>query len=135
MIELYFFFPFEIDQSLIVFFLSWIKLAEWQTLSTDSDNATVTPNEFNLAQNYPNPFNPTTDIRFSMDVASDVSLTIFNMLGQEVKVLENAYLAAGTHTYRWDGRDQLGQSVSTGVYLYTLTDGQKSITKKMALMK
>ena len=111
------------------------KLAEWQTLSTDSDNATVTPNEFNLAQNYPNPFNPTTDIRFSMDVASDVSLTIFNMLGQEVKVLENAYLAAGTHTYRWDGRDQLGQSVSTGVYLYTLTDGQKSITKKMALMK
>jgi len=111
------------------------KLAEWQTLSTDSDNATVTPNEFNLAQNYPNPFNPTTDIRFSMDVASDVSLTIFNMLGQEVKVLENAYLAAGTHTYRWDGRDQLGQSVSTGVYLYTLTDGQKSITKKLALMK
>ena len=70
-----------------------------------------------------------------MDKASDVSLTIFNMLGQEVRVLENAYLGAGTHTYRWDGRDQLGQSVSTGVYLYTLTDGNKSITKKMALMK
>ena len=111
------------------------KLAEWQTLSTEKNDATFTPNEFKLAQNYPNPFNPATDISFTMDKASDVSLTIFNMLGQEVRVLENAYLGAGTHTYRWDGRDQLGQSVSTGVYLYTLTDGNKSITKKMALMK
>ncbi len=93
------------------------------------------PTDFALKQNYPNPFNPATDISFTMDNASDVSLTIFNMLGQKVKVLENAYLAAGTHTYRWNGRDQLGQSVSTGVYLYTLTDGKKSITKKMALMK
>ena len=76
-----------------------------------------------------------TDINFTMDNASDVSLTIFNMLGQKVKVLENAYLAAGTHTYRWNGTNELGQSVSTGVYLYTLTDGKKSISKKMALMK
>ena len=57
------------------------------------------------------------------------------MLGQVVKVLENTSLNAGIHSYNWDGSDQLGQSVSTGVYLYTLTDGDKSITKKMALMK
>ena len=57
------------------------------------------------------------------------------MLGQKVKVLENASIMAGTHSYKWDGRDELGQTVSTGVYLYTLTDGTKSITKKMALMK
>ena len=48
------------------------KLAEWQTLSTEEDDATFTPNEFKLAQNYPNPFNPATDISFTMDKASDV---------------------------------------------------------------
>ena len=112
------------------------KKAEWEAQATAglNDNK-VTPNEFTLSQNYPNPFNPTTDISFTMDKASDVSLTIFNMMGQQVKVIENAYLEAGSHTYKWDGRDQLGQSVSTGVYLYTLTDGQQSMTKKMALMK
>ena len=93
------------------------------------------PNVFALHQNYPNPFNPTTEISFSMEQTADVSLTVFNMLGQSVRVLENASLEAGTHSYKWDGRDELGQSVSTGVYLYTLTDGTKSITKKMALMK
>ena len=57
------------------------------------------------------------------------------MLGQKVRVLENASLEAGTHSYKWDGRDELGQSVSTGADLYTVTDGSRSITKKMALMK
>tara|TARA_B100000809_G_C15049732_1_gene498533 strand:- start:296 stop:1057 length:762 start_codon:yes stop_codon:yes gene_type:complete len=93
------------------------------------------PNQFVLNQNYPNPFNPTTEIAFSMDKAADVSLTIYNVLGQKVRVLENASLEAGTHTYKWDGSDELGQSVSTGVYMYTLSDGAESFTKKMALMK
>ena len=57
------------------------------------------------------------------------------MLGQKVRVLENASLDAGTHTYTWNGQDELGQTVSTGVYLYTLTDGNQTISKKMALMK
>ena len=110
-------------------------LAQWGTLSNDMDDAIVAPSEFTLAQNYPNPFNPTTEISFSIENAADVSLTVFNMLGQKVRVLENASLEAGTHSYKWDGRDELGQSVSTGVYLYTVTDGSRSITKKMALMK
>ena len=111
------------------------KLAEWQLLSTDNNDSQVSANTFSLNQNYPNPFNPTTEISFTLDNASNVNLTVFNMLGQVVKVLENASLNAGIHSYNWDGSDQLGQSVSTGVYLYTLTDGAKSITKKMALMK
>ena len=112
------------------------KLAEWRAQATAGlGDGNVAPSQFTLSQNYPNPFNPTTEISFSMDKASDVSLTIFNLNGQQVKVIENAYLAAGNHTYRWDGRDQLGQSVSTGVYLYTLTGDKQSITKKMALMK
>ena len=111
------------------------KLAEWATLSVEENSNGYTPSEFSLAQNYPNPFNPSTEISFSMDVASDVNLTIYNMLGQKVKVLENALLAAGTHSYTWNGQDELGQKVSTGVYLYTLTDGTQTISKKMALMK
>ena len=110
-------------------------LAQWGTLSTDSDDAMFTPSKFALAQNYPNPFNPTTEISFTMDKASDVNLTIYNMLGQKVRVLENAYLSEGTHAYTWNGQDELGQSVSTGVYLYTLTGGEQTISKKMALMK
>ena len=110
-------------------------LAQWETLSADEDDATYTPKTFALSQNYPNPFNPTTEISFTMDKASDISLTIYNMLGQKVRVLENALLNAGTHSYTWDGQDELGQSVSTGVYLYTLTNGSQTISKKMALMK
>ena len=104
-------------------------------LSTDNKDSQVSASTFSLNQNYPNPFNPTTEISFTLDNASNVNLTVFNMLGQVVKVLENTSLNAGIHSYNWDGSDQLGQSVSTGVYLYTLTDGAKSITKKMALMK
>jgi len=110
-------------------------LEQWGTLSTESDDFAYTPSEFTLAQNYPNPFNPTTEISFTMDKASDVNLTIYNMLGQKVRVLENAYLSGGTHAYTWNGQDELGQSVSTGVYLYTLTNGNQTISKKMALMK
>jgi len=110
----------------------WSDHAE--LVATDNSYSTV-PTNFSLSQNYPNPFNPTTEISFAMDQASEVSLTIFNMLGQKVKVLENASLEAGTHSYTWNGRDELGQSVATGVYLYTLTGGEKTITKKMALMK
>ena len=80
------------------------KLAEWATLSVEENSNGYTPSEFSLAQNYPNPFNPSTEISFSMDVASDVNLTIYNMLGQKVKVLENALLAAGTHSYTWNGQ-------------------------------
>ena len=99
------------------------------------DDAQITPAKFELAQNFPNPFNPTTDITFSIDRAANVDLSIYNMLGQKVRTLTTGSKVAGTHVLRWDGRDESGSSVSTGIYLYTLTDGSTSITKKMALMK
>ena len=107
----------------------------WMSSTVGIDNDVNVPNEFALKQNYPNPFNPTTDILFTIEQTSDINLTIYNLLGQKVRVLVNASRQAGTHTLRWDGRDEMGQDVSTGVYLYTLTNGTKSITKKMALMK
>ena len=99
------------------------------------DDMQITPAKFELAQNFPNPFNPTTDITFSIDRAANVDLSIYNMLGQKVRTLTTGSKVAGTHVLRWDGRDESGSSVSTGIYLYTLTDGSTSITKKMALMK
>lgn len=112
------------------------KKDEWLAsgLGTDFEN-NVTPNQFTLSQNYPNPFNPSTEISFALDRASDVNLSIFNMLGQKVRTLSEGSKNAGTHTLQWNGLDDAGQSVSTGVYLYRLTSGSKSITKKMAFMK
>ena len=99
------------------------------------DNSTALPKSFALKQNYPNPFNPSTEIAFSLEQTSNITLTIFNVLGQKVKVLADGSKQAGTHSLSWDGRDQMGAMVSTGLYFYTLTDGNTSITKKMALMK
>jgi hypothetical protein len=103
------------------------------TLSTKPDE--IVASTFALNQNYPNPFNPSTEISFTLDEAADMNLSIFNMLGQKVRTLTSGSKPAGVYSLEWDGRDEMGQSVSTGVYLYTLSNGSKSITKKMALMK
>ena len=73
-------------------------------LSVERELTIITPEDYKLSQNYPNPFNPTTEISFTLDNASNVNLTVFNMLGQVVKVLENASLNAGIHSYNWDGK-------------------------------
>ena len=103
-------------------------------LGIDVSSETL-PNRFALKQNYPNPFNPTTEIAFTLDQTADVNLSIYNMLGQKVRTLTNGSKNAGTHTLQWNGLDEMGQNVSTGIYLYRLTSGSKSITKKMAFMK
>jgi len=103
------------------------------TLSTKPDE--IVASTFALNQNYPNPFNPSTEISFTLDEAADMNLSIFNMLGQKVRTLTSGSKPAGVYSLEWDGRDEMGQSVSTGVYLYTLSNGSTSITKKMALMK
>jgi hypothetical protein len=107
----------------------------WSLVTLGTDNSTALPKEFALKQNYPNPFNPTTEIEFSIAQTSTVNLTIFNVLGQKVKVLANGVKLAGTHKLRWNGTDEMGQSASTGIYFYTLTDGSSTVTKKMAFMK
>ena len=113
------------------------RYADWLAagLSTDNDFTQLNPAEFSLSQNYPNPFNPSTEISFSIDQAMDVNLTIYNMLGQKVSTLTSGVINAGIHTVKWNGVDDMGRSVSTGIYLYKLTSGSKSITKKMAFMK
>ncbi|MCB2230701.1 T9SS type A sorting domain-containing protein [bacterium] len=93
------------------------------------------PGSYALYQNYPNPFNPTTTIAFSLPRASRVSLTVFNLLGQEVRVLSDGVLAAGIHDVVWDGQDSGGNPVASGVYFYRLSAGEFTRQHKMILLK
>ena len=94
-----------------------------------------TPCDPLLQQNYPNPFNASTVIRFFTPVAGRASVTVYNLLGQEVRKLVDEHLEAGHHATRWDGRNDAGQHVSSGVYLYRLQTGQSAMTRKLVLIK
>jgi hypothetical protein len=95
----------------------------------------VLPNTFALHQNYPNPFNPSTEITFSLDEPSDVKLVIYNILGQAVRELASGSMTAGSYKYRWDGRNDVGLAVTSGLYIYTLSTGSRSVSRKMILVK
>jgi hypothetical protein len=88
-----------------------------------------------LSQNYPNPFNPQTTIAFSIKDRGNVSLKVYNVAGQLVRTLANENRAAGPYTVVWDGRNDSGQPVSSGVYFYKLVANSFSQTKKMVLLK
>ena len=88
------------------------------------------PTKFDLSNNYPNPFNPTTDIRVSLKQAGVMSLTVYNVLGQVVQVVDQGYKPAGDYVYNVN-MDRF----ASGVYFYTLRQGTNSITKKMLLLK
>jgi hypothetical protein len=91
---------------------------------------------FKLFQNYPNPFNPQTLIRYELPEPSKVTVKIFNTLGQEVKKLVNGKLEnAGHHVVIWDGRDNLGHPVTTGVYFYRLETDKVVQKRKMILLR
>ena len=86
-------------------------------------------------QNIPNPFNPTTTISFSLPKSDYVSLKIYNINGQLIKTLKEGQITAGYHTALWEGTDEKGRSVHSGVYFYKLTVGNYSFSKQMLLLK
>jgi hypothetical protein len=88
-----------------------------------------------LSQNYPNPFNPQTTIAFSIKDRANVSLKVYNVAGELVRTLAAESLPAGAHTKVWDGRNDAGQPVSSGVYFYKLISNNFQQTKKMVLLK
>jgi hypothetical protein len=93
------------------------------------------PLSFKLDQNYPNPFNPETNIDFMLPMETDVSLTVYNLLGQEVKSLVNGRMGPGEHTARWDGKNANGQNVPSGVYFYRLLTPEYTQTNKMIMVR
>jgi len=106
----------------------------WGAAAID-DPSDILPEDITLRQNYPNPFNPSTEIVYSLTNESHVTLTVYNMVGQKVNVLENKVNTAGVHTVQWNGTDLFGRDVASGIYLYTLESGEITMTKKMILMR
>ena len=102
--------------------------------------ASLRPKETALLANYPNPFNPETWIPYQLAESAEVTLTIYDMNGQLVRRLAMGYQAAGMYQSRsramyWDGRNQLGESVASGLYFYTLTTGDFTATRRMLILK
>ncbi|MCB0306205.1 MAG: T9SS type A sorting domain-containing protein, partial [Calditrichaeota bacterium] len=122
---------------------------------TDGDNATVSdtiqvvieplvgiglpgtgvPAQYALEPNYPNPFNPNTVIRFQLPEAQEVRLTVYSILGQKVRTLISERLAAGYHQAVWDGLNERGAQMSSGMYIYRLEAGKFQQVRKMILLK
>ncbi len=94
------------------------------------DDSPANPREFQLKQNYPNPFNPTTIIEYSLPKSDDVSLIVYNIIGQEVAQLIDGVQNAGTHTVIWDA-----SKLASGIYFYRLQTADFTQTKKMVLLK
>jgi len=101
----------------------------------DYDYDPVLPERFELRQNYPNPFNASTQIEFEFPRRTRVTLTIYNVLGEQLRVLMNRELSAGRYRVEWDGRDGQGRVVGSGVYLYELKAGETVQSRKMVLLK
>ena len=101
------------------------------------DEVVSNPKSFMLEQNYPNPFNSSTTIRYSLTElnATQTVVRILNVLGQEVKTLVNQKQSAGQYQITWDGLDNSGISVASGVYLYSIVSGQSYSLKKLVLLK
>ena len=98
------------------------------------DRGTALPTNFALGQNYPNPFNPSTVIPYQLPASTHVRLEVFNMLGQRLATLVDAEQSAGAHTAQWDGTDAAGRAVGAGVYIYRLSGGGVSVSRRMVLV-
>jgi len=118
---------------------------EFVDVIVDDKSATVTvvenqsskqvPIDWQLSQNYPNPFNVETSINYQVPLRSHVTIEVFNLLGQRLKTLVNEEKNSGYHRLTWDGKDNSGQTVSTGIYIYKMEADQFVAIKKMILLR
>nr|AFD03266.1 hypothetical protein [uncultured bacterium W4-87b] len=117
----------------------WLREANYDPANPPAslENEVQIPEEYTLSQNFPNPFNPSTTIEFGVpgETFEDVTLKVFNVLGQTVRELVNGQLPPGRHSVTWNGKDNLGLQVSSGLYFYQLNAGEFVAIKKLILMK
>ena len=114
-------------------FWTWMPLGPYTAVEDESGEPR--PSRYVLHQNYPNPFNPLTNISYQLPVSGNVSLKVFNVSGQTVRSLIDSEQALGHYTVTWDGTDQEGNPVASGIYFYQLTCGQFREVRKMLLVK
>jgi hypothetical protein len=116
--------------------VSWkeIVIHKKDVTSADAPDKFI-PGAYSLAQNYPNPFNPSTIIRYQLPSGGNLSITIYNTLGQTIRNLLNENFSAGQFQTVWDGRNDAGMLIATGVYFYRLETENFSQTRKLLLMR
>ncbi|RMD94154.1 MAG: T9SS C-terminal target domain-containing protein [Calditrichaeota bacterium] len=116
-----------------------IFLLEFNATSTpvfvEFNAPNTVPKNYALHQNYPNPFNPSTNIVYELPVGARVKLEIYNILGQKIKTLVDRDMPLGVHQIAWDGTDDHGRRVSSGIYVYVLKAGTFKESKRMLLLK
>lgn len=109
---------------------------DWEATFTNVEELeNSTPTRSKMAQNYPNPFNSATTISYGVSEITHIELTIFNILGQKIRTLVNCTQPAGSYQIQWDGRDNAGRNVASGIYLYRFKAGEFVQIRKMILMK
>ena len=113
------------------------KIAEFKDTTTSErpNTGSAVPHDFQIEQNYPNPFNPRTVINYELSAISNVELTIYDLSGRKIRQWSNQNQAAGTYELTWNGKDQNGNPVSSGVYIYRMMAGDFIQSKKMVLLK
>jgi hypothetical protein len=99
------------------------------------DQSHLIPSRFVLKQNYPNPFNPETAIEYSVPKGEHVLLTVYNLAGQRIRTLVDGQQAPGKYTAKWNGRDEKGAIMPSGIYIYQVTADHYKESKRMVLMK
>lgn len=119
---------------------NWLRPSSWGYLLVGEPQVAIDHEEtvaakFELQDNYPNPFNPTTQIRFQVPAVGNVKLAIYDILGNQIKTIVNETRHAGIYDVQWDGTNDMGISVSSGVYFYQLTTKNHVATKKMMFIK
>ncbi|MGD0339744.1 MAG: FlgD immunoglobulin-like domain containing protein [Bacteroidota bacterium] len=112
-----------------------IKTSDGQSWTKEIAFTISPPKEYHLYDNFPNPFNPTTKIAFELPVASKVKLVIYDALGREVRTLTDDEYPAGYIELTWDGRNEIGTMVSSGVYFYRISTLKWNSVKKMVLLR
>jgi hypothetical protein len=110
------------------------------TAIRERNEDTALPEDFVLGQNFPNPLrasaiNPATVISYGLPRQSEVALTVFNLVGQKVRTLVNGKITAGRHTVSWDGTDEAGRSLASGVYIYRLEAAGSVHHRRMILLQ
>jgi len=112
-----------------------VILSNETAVGIGNTGVTTVPTEYSLDQNYPNPFNPTTSIGYYLPTASNLTIDIYNILGSKVTTLFNGKQDAGSHTVVWNGTDNFGNSVASGIYFYQMSAENFNQTRKMMLLK
>ena len=106
-----------------------------QVTRSAASEVKLIPNDFSLQQNFPNPFNPSTEIRFDLPEEGHIELVVYNMAGQKVRTIESGNMKPGYHSMIWNGTNDKGTRVSTGMYFYSIQANNFQAVKKMLFLK